>query len=514
MVEEKHPAQFLDDAMTEEEEDAQRQAAAVEATAAVEAEARHRVAESGELWTLGDDVAGLMAKVVEADPVNAVRWLVLANLRGAETVERVIKGGVLGVGGLARLESAVNAELVRSRSTASWLKVGGTVTLADMASKEPRVPLWKQKGPTDPDGKTAIPGGIVGLVVAPGGAGKTSWLVELAMRTAAGQPFDALGWSLGTYRNRYGRPVTPKFCVMAVLAEEDETGRNDGCRRVWATETHARTEYNDALDRMRIWYGAGQDTALGEQVQLDDPIRGRVTTVQGSAFHAELCAHARRIGPALIVLDPINQLLPAGMSENDATSAAAIIRLANELRKAAEEGMLANLPDDEKSNAHAYPMPTVLLAHHENKNGGEGPGAVRGSTAFVDNARLVIRMSSEAVRVMGQKEKEQYTIWKVIKTNYTTFWTTIAKAGRNNGIVWTSTQHTPETLEEAKALAEAATDGAKIGAVKVARIVERDRVLENAGMSPKPKKPKDQAPAPVTPPVALELTGHDENEDD
>jgi hypothetical protein len=159
-------------------------------------------------------------------------------------------------------------------------------------------------------------------------------------------------------------------------------------------------------------------------------------------------------------------------------------------------------------------MPTVLLAHHENKNGGEGPGAVRGSTAFVDNARLVIRMSSEAVRVMGQKEKEQYTIWKVIKTNYTTFWTTIAKAGRNNGIVWTSTQHTPETLEEAKALAEAATDGAKIGAVKVARIVERDRVLENAGMSPKPKKPKDQAPAPVTPPVALELTGHDENEDD
>jgi hypothetical protein len=485
------------------EAEAQQQAAAVEAAAAALAEARQRVAESGEPWTLGDDVAGLVDTVVKADPVNAARWLVLANLRGAETVERVVKGGVLGVGGLARLESAVHAELARSRSIASWLKDGGTVTLADMASKEPRVPLWKQKGPTDPDGKTAIPGGVVGLVVAPGGVGKTSWLVELAMRTAAGQSFDALGWSLGTYRNRHGRPVTPKFSVMAVLAEEDETGRNDGCRRVWAAEEHARKEYNEALGRMRIWYGAGQDTALGEQVQLDDPIRGRVTTVQGSAFHAELCAHARRIGPALIVLDPINQLLPAGMSENDATSAAAIIRLANELRNAAEEGMLANLPDDEKGNAHAYPMPTVLLAHHENKGGGSGAAAVRGSTAFADNARLVIQMSSEAVRVMGQKETEHYTIWKVIKTNYTTFWTTIAKAGRDDGIVWTSTHHTPETLAEAKALAEAAAEGTKTGQERLVRTAARDKVLDDADRPPKPKKPKDQAPAPASPAVPL-----------
>jgi hypothetical protein len=232
MVEEKHPAQFLDDAMTEEEEDAQRQAAAVEATAAVEAEARQRVAESGRPWALSNGVvADLVAKVVEVDPLNAVRWLVLANLAGTATVNKALDGGVLGVGGLTRLESAVNAELERRTSTARWLKDGGTVTLADMASKEPRVPLWKfasDKGGRK-EWQTAIPGGIVGLVVAPGSTGKTSWLVELAMRTAAGQPFDALGWRLGEYRNGSGYPGVVEYGQRRRTPGKSTTTRSTGC---------------------------------------------------------------------------------------------------------------------------------------------------------------------------------------------------------------------------------------------------------------------------------------------
>jgi hypothetical protein len=491
------------------EEDAQRHAAAVEAAAAALAEARQRVAESGRPWTLGD-AGALVRSVLEADPSHAVRWLVLANLAGTATVTKALDGGVMGVGSLSRLESAFNAELVRRSSITSWLKDGGTVTLADMEGKEPRVPLWKLK---DHEGKThtAIPGGIVGLVVAPGGTGKTSWLVELAMRTAAGQPFDALGWNLGKYRNQYGQRFTPKFSVMAVLAEEDETGRNDGCRRVWAAETHARKEYNEALSRMRIWYGAGHDTALGEQVQLDDPVRGRVTTVQGTAFHAELCAYARKTGPALIVLDPINQLLPAGLSENDATSAAAIIRLANELRNAAEEGMVANLPEDEKGNAHAYPRPVVLLAHHENKGGGEGVAAVRGSTAFADNARMVIQMRSEKVRKVDRTD--HYTIWQVIKTNYTAFWTTIAESGRDaNGIVWLETLETMASLAEAKVLAEAETAGTQSGQAKVVKKEAQAKVLAEAGIASRPPKKQkgQQNQAPATPAIRLALPTDDD----
>ena len=125
------------------EAEAQQQTAAVEAAAALLAEARQRVAESGEPWTLGDDGAGLVDTVVKADPLNAVRWLVLANLAGSKTVEKVLDGGVLGVGGLARLESAFTTELNRRRSTASWLRDGGTVTLAELENEEPRVPLWK-----------------------------------------------------------------------------------------------------------------------------------------------------------------------------------------------------------------------------------------------------------------------------------------------------------------------------------------------------------------------------------
>ena len=495
------------------EAEAQQQAAAVEATAALLAEAKQRAAESGQPWALSNGVvADLVAKAVEVDPVNAVRWLMLANLAGTVTVTKALDGGVLGVGGLTRLESAVNAELERRTSTARWLKDGGTVTLADMASKEPRTPLWKfasDKG-GQKEWQTAIPGGIVGLVVAPGSTGKTSWLVELAMRTAAGQPFDALGWRLGTYRNQHNHPVTPKFSVMAVLAEEDETGRNDGCRRVWATETHARKEYNEALDRMRIWYGAGQDTALGEQVQLDDPIRGRVTTVQGSAFHAELCAYARKTGPALIVLDPINQLLPQGMSENDATSAAAIIRLANELRNAAEEGMLANLPDVEKRNAHAYPRPVVLLSHHENKGGGVGVTAVRGSTAFVDNARLVIQMSRLTVGV--QPDGTRFTIWEATKSNYTAKWDTAAEVGySDSGIVWEPTLQSVQALRDAAEIEYAKEAGRK-------RALLRDAETEGKEIGKaQAVAAQNQTPAPVAPAAPaglLELTGHDEDEDE
>jgi hypothetical protein len=489
------------------EEDAQQQAAA----AAVLAEAKQRVAESGRPWALSNGVvADLVAKVVEVDPLNAVRWLVLANLAGTTTVNKALDGGVLGVGGLTRLESAVNAELERRTSTARWLKDGGTVTLADMASKEPRVPLWKfasDKGGRK-EWQTAIPGGIVGLVVAPGSTGKTSWLVELAMRTAAGQPFDALGWRLGEYRNGSGYPVKPKFSVMAVLAEEDETGRNDGCRRVWAAETHARKEYNDALDRMRIWYGAGHDTALGEQVQLDDPIRGRVTTIQGTAFHAELCAYARKTGPALIVLDPINQLLPAGMSENDATSAAAIIRLANELRNAAEEGMVANLPEDEKGNAHAYPRPVVLLAHHENKGGGAGVAAVRGSTAFVDNARLVIQMSRLTVGV--QPNGKRFTIWEATKSNYTAKWDAAAEVGySDSGIVWEPTLQSVQALRDAAEIEDAKEAGRKKGLLTAAE-AEGNKI----GKAQYDAAAKDQAPAPVAtavPTVRLELPAKDDD---
>jgi hypothetical protein len=159
---------------------------------------------------------------------------------------------------------------------------------------------------------------------------------------------------------------------------------------------------------VHVWTGAEHDTALGQIVQLEDPVRGRVTTVVPSPFHVALCAKADKMGALLVILDPINQLLPTGGSENDAITAGALIRLAGEIRAAAQRGRA-------RMNITSGPDPVVLLAHHERKAAGADAGsdAARGSTAFIDNARWAVRMTRDHV---GKVTRQ---IWDVTKSNYT-----------------------------------------------------------------------------------------------
>jgi len=336
-------------------------------------------------------------------------WLALAERTGATMPLRLLHGGRAGVTGRADAERAVDAREKRAEAARAWIESAEGLPLpsASMSGRKPLLTVVAA-GEEEP---SWLPGGIVGLVVAAGGSGKTTWLAELAMRVAFGDPRDtAKGVPYKVARNGP---------VMVLLAEEDEQGVRSALRRgLERALAQGDPEPTEDEWRRRVWALGGADhaTALGALVLVDDPVRGRVTEVVPSALHDALCERARTMGPLLVVLDPINQLLPSGASENDATSAAAMITLAGELRRAAEEGVRRRWAHESGYDADDYdgPRPVVLLAHHEKKGGGDGGAdAARGSTAFVDNARWVCRMTVDHAR------DPALTRWTLVKTNYT-----------------------------------------------------------------------------------------------
>jgi len=380
------------------------------------AKAKAAAAEAKEPWTIDPLLTDVAADAVRVDPKNADRWLLLANRLGAVTVAKMLGGGVRSVRGLDAAEKAVDALLKRGVADAAWLGGVDATTLSDAPG---RTPLLKY------DGESWLPGGIVGLVVAGGGSGKTTWLAELALRVTCGNDWPEGLWTLARLGDtRSG--VAVKGPALLVMAEEDRDGAAYQIARA-----RRQVGYHKNEEPLVLWEGAGHDTALGEVVTFDDPAKGKVTTVVPSKFHDALCAKARLLGPLLVVLDPINQLLPAGGSENDAVTAGALIRLAGQIQIAAEEGRR------DKGKLEGYPRPVVLMAHHvrkpDSKAGAVASGSeeARGSSAFTDNARWVCTMSTEWMPDKGRAQ------WAVTKSNYTDPATVLAKRRRDRGgIVW------------------------------------------------------------------------------
>jgi hypothetical protein len=346
-------------------------------------------------------------------------WLGLAERTGATMPLRLLYGGRAGVDGFADAKRAVDARAARAEATREWISSADGLGLpTDAMSKRRALLVVKDKDGEEGKDVPWLPGGIVGLVVASGGTGKTTWLAELAMRVAFGDPRNAAHGVPYRVADEASGPV------MVLLAEEDEQGVRAALRRgLNKALVGGDPEPTDDAWRSQVWAlgGADHTTALGSLVMVDDPVRGRVTEVVPSALHDVLCEKARKMGPMLVVLDPINQLLPAGASENDATAAAGMIALAGDLRRAAEEGVRTRWKERTGWPEKDYcgPRPVVLLAHHERKAKQEGQksGAdvARGSTAFVDNARWVCRLES----VPKAGGAVSVTRWELVKTNYT-----------------------------------------------------------------------------------------------
>ncbi len=232
-----------------------------------------------------------------------------------------------------------------------------------------------------------MPTGKVIMLAAPGGTGKTQILVQLAIAIAGGKPW------LETY------DVPTPGHVLLVVGEED----NDELHRrirgaVGATQAWGESDLIDA--NLHVLSIRGQAAGLtdkdGGPTEFFKELRGGLAALPGIEF-------------SMIILDPASRFL-GPEAEIDNAAATRWIEHAEELTQ---------LPG----------RPTVLFAHHTNKNalGGEtDQGAARGSSALTDGARWQANLD----RVMIQDKDEKghnkgkpyldpsHVILRVVKANY------------------------------------------------------------------------------------------------
>lgn len=368
----------------------------------------------------------LVYHLAKLDLSNPVEWLKLAAEIGPGAVFPLLDGGRAGIHALHDVKRAVELRAEAARDNRRWLNAEGR---GIPSNKARRALLVCDDDETGQDA-SYLPGGVVGLVVAAGGTGKTTWLAELAMRVA---------WNAApTTWPPYKIESDAHGPVMVLLAEEDEEGLDKalyrGLQRVLGNKA-ADLKVEEWKNQVFALAGADRDTSLGLMVTTKDPVRGQLTEVVPSPLLEALVQQARTIGPLLVILDPINQLLPTGSSENDAVAAASMLSLAGLIRKAAEEGVRNRWSKEmgRPGEEYAGPRPTVLLAHHERKNADNNAGAeaARGSSAFVDNARWVMRMTRE------RRGDEERAFFSVVKSNYTRWWEHRGVVGyEKHGLEW------------------------------------------------------------------------------
>lgn len=202
----------------------------------------------------------------------------------------------------------------------------------------------------DPDRDGApgvLPRGIVGMLAAPGGTGKTWALVDLAVSLCCG-----VSW-LGAWQPERG--LTGR--VALVLCEED---RNEALRRI------------HSVLALRFARGSAELVAahksLEQRLMLAAP-----ATVKTAAVHAAL--HDGGKWDA-VLMDPLARF-GEDDTETDAMAATKTIQGLEALTR-------------------LQGSPLVLVAHHTRKGttaaSGVGQDAVRGQSALVDGARWVALM--------------------------------------------------------------------------------------------------------------------------
>jgi len=188
---------------------------------------------------------------------------------------------------------------------------------------------------------------MFGLIVAPGGTGKTFFGLDLAVSVALG-----------------------RSTARAVYLAAEESGRMLAERLRSLTRASERRNANLHQNLLVL-------PLLGEKGYL---IEGGKTTPLFEQVKT-LAAGAR-----LIIVDPV-RLLHDG-EENDSASAALFVKVMGQLAKACEAA--------------------VIGVHHANRASGENAGsqhAARGSSALVDGARWQLNLSR-----MGEKDSEKYGI--------------------------------------------------------------------------------------------------------
>lgn len=252
------------------------------------------------------------------------------------------------------------------------------------------------------DGKPFMRKGRVGLLVAPGGTGKSFSLVQLAVAVATG------GDWLGAFR------VEKRGRVLLACGEED---MDEVRRRLWSA-TRGLDEYSRSLvEANLVPLGlAGQRTAFLERKD------GVVTQ---TPWYRSVLEALRRESWELVILDPLSRWGGPEV-ETDAYAATELITLLE---------TLATVPGN----------PTVIAAHHERKGlgGTSDASSVRGSSALVDGPRWVANLRR-------RKESELLEL-AVTKANNTVPPPPVVLKRTGSGVL---RRATPEELADEKQPAE------------------------------------------------------------
>lgn len=235
-----------------------------------------------------------------------------------------------------------------------------------------------------------LPLGIVGLLVATGGVGKSMLLYLLALAHAAGSDF-------------LGMPMNEVGSVLLLAAEDDEDElHRRGLRLVEHLEAGGHVDRRLLSERLHVVSRVADDNLL---------TRGTAGDVARTELVDRVIATAALIPDLkLIILDPVSRFRGGGANvEEDATA----FVVALELIRAATGA-------------------TVLAAVHQDKASLRGSGsldqsAVRGSTALVDGVRWVAAMqrcTEEVAPKLGVRvdDASRYVRLDLVKSNYTAPW--------------------------------------------------------------------------------------------
>jgi RecA-family ATPase len=227
--------------------------------------------------------------------------------------------------------------------------------------------------------------GTLGVLVSPGGTGKSMMALGIAASVAAGHDH----WSLLGEDPAAGR-------VLVVSAEDPAEILARRLHAMKDSAPHALSE--GMLTRFRIKAVHGKNWSLG--------------TWDGSSFNPSgglltLEREIHEFQPRLLVLDTLNRCL-AGINENDN---AAMGRVVSEIERIITPTKTA-----------------CLVLHHTTKatalqGQGDAQQAARGASAITDNARWqcnLITMSPEEAdaRGIGADERRQWVRAVVTKVNY------------------------------------------------------------------------------------------------
>ena len=261
---------------------------------------------------------------------------------------------------------------------------------------EMRADRWLEKDPPKREWilREIMPVGKTGMIVAPGGTGKSQLLMQLAISIATGVPL------FGKYE------VENTGGVMAFFAEDDDEELH---RRFRNSIRDILEAPGISLDRERFMVDLQKNLFISSMVGQD--VRITMSGPDGPMLTANFkrfLATAKQIPDLrMIMLDPIIRFLSG--DQNDASESTRLVQAGERLSQ--ETGAF------------------VLWANHANKAsmrmGGDAMGqeASRGSSALTDGMRWQMNlatMDKKSAKSYGIQEKERgyYVQMSVPKNNY------------------------------------------------------------------------------------------------